>query len=212
MAGRIHKDIMTSIRNKNKPIFKRAETNAQLRANKIYRYIRPVFLGLYIYLAILICFSPLFQIAWTVLFTHIPKMRSTSWESLADTFGKLNIFLANPMNTFNLSSIRQNLNTLFSLPSLRLSPGINGLAIGLLLPIGLLGIIALVHNAWIALSTRGYSSRSAKGIRLIRALLLYPLLAFAILKCIALFLQDAQSVMVLLIILSLLSFSLLKRI
>lgn len=139
-------------------------------------------------------------------------MRSTSWESLADPFGKLNIFLANLMNMFSLSSIRQNLDTLFSLPSLRLSPGINGLAIGLLLPIGLLGVIALVRNAWIALSTRAYLSRSAKQIRLMRALLLYPLLAFLLFKCVALLLQDAQSVMALLIILSILSFSLLKRI
>lgn len=199
-----------------KPIFKLAQNNAQLRFNNVLRHIRPVFLGLYIYLAILLCFSPLVQVVWTAFF-HLP-----SWGTLAKFWNDVKTALANHQSLFSLGHLRQTLNTIFELPSFHSDLSINGFALALLLPLGLLGLLALVGNAWILLRrylamTRVGSFTKRKVINKLQfqiclSLFVYPLLAFSIVKAMALILHEAQSIMALLIILSILSFSLLKRI
>lgn len=193
-------------------IFKKVDDNAQLNYNNLFRYIRPFVLGLYIYLAIFICFSPLLQLLWTGFFAHFPASWSPS-EMLYAIIGNLKQITLQHLWEALCQYFRyiwQTLTLLFSFSSFGFSLGTNGLAWALLAPLGLLAVLALVLNSIIVLRRRSRIDRKARQI--LRSVIVYPMLVFLVLKGIAFLLQDAQTIMALLIILSILSFSLLKRI
>ncbi|MEB3305694.1 MAG: hypothetical protein VKL58_05710 [Cyanobacteriota bacterium] len=193
-------------------IFKVVNNNAQLKYNNLFRHIRPFILGLYIYLAIFICFSPLLQLLWTGFFAHFPAYWSPSKMLFAIIGNLKQIKLQHLWETLcqYFQYIWQILTSLFSFSSFGFSLGTNGLAWALLAPLGLLAVIALVLNFIIVLRRRSRTIRKAKQI--LYSVIVYPMLVFLVLKGIAFLLQDAQTIMALLIILSILSFSLLKRI
>jgi hypothetical protein len=189
------------INKQQKPIFKEVNARDQLRLNHILRIIRPIG-GIYIYIALLICFSPLLQLVWM-------------W------FGPLDSSL--PF----LPSLE--------LPSLHLTR-INQLPFMLLLPIGALGSLGLIGNLLKAvinlsttmeelidtrekagavhqlLNTRQLQRKVVERQQALFFAIIYFPLALILAKVIAVCLQGFQTVMALLLILSILSFSLLKRI
>jgi hypothetical protein len=204
------------------PIFDVVKNDAQLRNNNFFRYIRAYFLGIYIYLAILISFSPLLQLLWAGFFAHFQIFWSPT-KTLDTTTRTMGVILSNILTLLKPQHLWQSLTSWLSLPSLEFSLGTNGLALGLLAPLGLLVLIALLGNILITLTAymkmtrqcsfeRRRSRISSQQKKILLSVIAYPTLALAALKVIVFLLQDAQTIMALLIILSILSFSLLKRI
>jgi hypothetical protein len=203
-------------------IFNVVENDEQLRNNNFFRYIRAFFLGFYIYLAILISFSPLLQLLWAGFFAHFPNFWSPT-NTLGATTGTIGLILLNLHTLLKPQHLWQALSSWFGLPSLEFSLGTNGLALGLLAPLSLLVLIALLGNILITLKDylkmtrqcsfeRRRSRISSQQKKILLSMIAFPALALLVLKGIVFLLQDAQTTMALLIILSILSFSLLKRI
>jgi hypothetical protein len=233
-------------------VFELAEKPSQLRRNRFLRFIRPIG-GFYIYIALALCFSPLLQIlsTWLCKLTNnqsilCPRFSPQDlWQHLIEAPTALTGLLAGLQQTALVG--RQ---ALFSMPSLPSASPENLLSIWLLLPLGILGALALtwnVLNSIINLSKLmeeriKYNehpeifSANQKGVdggrkekdvqseirrlqKLVidgRKKILWGLVLIApallIAKVVVIMLHEYQTVMALLLILSILSFSLLKRI
>jgi hypothetical protein len=231
--------------------FKLVDEPKQLHCNRVLHFTRPIG-GIYIYIAILFCFSPILQLLWiwlSYLFKLIlPKLSPEGvWQLLIE---------APQVITELPQSMWAGLQTVFTMPHVRAVPE-NQLAIWLFSALAILVFVGLILNVLRSfrhqdslmeenielreklevikgMKLEGYKTLEGKyieseissleaRIRMLPSLLrkerrtmLYGIvgivIAIPIANVVATLLQEFQTVMALLLVLSILSFSLLKRI